>query len=97
MNIFNKLKKFIISFLDPKKRLDEGKKSEIKIEKIDNFIDSLQKNTQNHFYKNEILKEIDKNPNLIDTLSYSRLVQLNQLYSEKIAELENKLKIIENK
>ena len=39
-------------------------------------------------YKNEILDEIERNPELIDKLSYERLVKLNQLYDEKITELE---------
>ena len=38
--------------------------------------------------KNEILDEIERNPELIDKLSYERLVKLNQLYDEKITELE---------
>ena len=37
---------------------------------------------------NEILDEIERNPELIDKLSYERLVKLNQLYDEKITELE---------
>lgn len=32
-----------------------------------------QNNTKNVLQKKEILKEVDKNPNLIDTLSYKRL------------------------
>ena len=57
-------------------------------EDLHETIDSLQKDTQNHLYKNEILDEIERNPELIDKLSYERLVKLNQLYDEKITELE---------
>ena len=92
MNIFNKLKNFIGSIIKPQKRLTEGTKLDSSIVKINNFIDSLQKDTKNHLYKEEIIDEITKNPSIIDSLSYKRLVQLNQLCSEKINELELKIK-----
>ena len=96
MNIFYKLKKFIMSILKPQKQLAEGEKHEDTAVKVDNYIDSLQKNTQNNLYKKEILEEIDKNPHLIDTLSYKRLKQLNQIYEERINELELMLKMLKN-
>lgn len=96
MNIFYKLKKFLMSILKPQKKLNEGKKQESTIVKVDNYIDSLQKNTKNNLYKKEILEEIDKNPNLINSLSYTRLKQLNQIYEERINELEIKLKMLKN-
>ena len=96
MNLFYKLKKFIMSILKPQKQLTEGKKHEDTAVKVDNYIDSLQNNTKNDLQKKEILKEVDKNPNLIDTLSYKRLKQLNQIYEERINELELKLKMLKN-
>ena len=97
MNIFYKLKKFIMSIFKPQKQLTEGEKQENVIVKVDNYIDSIQNSTKNDLYKKEILEEIDKNPSLIDTLSYKRLKQLNQIYEEKINELELKLKMLKNK
>lgn len=96
MNIFYKLKKFIMLIFKHQKQLTEGEKNEDTSVKVDNYIDFLQKNTQNHLYKKEILKEVDKNPSLIDTLSYKRLKQLNQIYEERINELELKLKMLKN-
>ena len=96
MNIFYKLKKFIMSILKPQKKLTEGEKHEDTAVKVDNYIDSLQNSTKNDLQKKEILKEVDKNPNLIDILSYKRLKQLNQIYEERINELELKLKMLKN-
>ena len=42
------------------------------------------------------LQEVEKNPSLIDNLSYKRLKQLNQIYEERINELELKLKMLKN-
>ena len=96
MNIFYKLKKFIMSILKPQKQLTEGKKQENTTVKVDNYIDSLHNNTKNDLQKKEILKEVEKNPSLIDNLSYKRLKQLNQIYEERINELELKLKMLKN-
>ena len=96
MNIFYKLKKFIMSILKPQKQLTEGEKQENTAVKVDNDIDSLQNSTKNNLQKKEILKEVDKNPSLIDNLSYKRLKQLNQIYEERINELELKLKMLKN-
>ncbi len=96
MNLFYKLKKFIMSILKPQKKLTEGEKHEGTAVKVNNYIDSLQNSTKNDLQKNEILKEVDKNPNLIDILSYKRLKQLNQIYEERINELELKLKMLKN-
>lgn len=92
MIILDRFINFLKSFFTRPKTLSEGQNIKSNKQKIDNFIDSLQKDTQNHLYKKEILDEIDKNPNLIDSLSYTRLVQLNQLYEERIKKLEAKLK-----
>ena len=96
MNMFYKLKKFIMSIFKPQKKLTEGEKQENTTVKVNNYIDSLQNSTKNDLQKNEILKEVDKNPNLIDILSYKRLKQLNQIYEERINELELKLKMLKN-
>ncbi len=96
MNIFYKLKRFIMSILNHQKKLTEGEEQENTTVKVDNYIDSLQNSTKNDLQKREILEEIDKNPHLIDTLSYKRLKQLNQIYEERINELELKLKMLKN-
>ena len=85
MKIIDKIIDFVKSIFIHPELLVETKVSE---QKINNFMESLQKDTQNHLYKNEILDEIERNPELIDKLSYERLVKLNQLYDEKITELE---------
>ena len=54
-------------------------------------MDTLQKDSKKYFNKKSILNEINKNPDLINTLSYSRLVQLNEIYEEKINELEKRI------
>lgn len=96
MNIFYKLKKFIMSILKPQEQLAEGEKHEDTAVKVVNYIDSLQNSTKNDLQKKEILEKIDKNPNLIDSLSYNRLKQLNQIYEERINELELKLKMLKS-
>ena len=87
INFFNKI---INSMKNKQKRLNSGNNNN-DIKEIDNFMNLLQKDTKEHFNKKEILELVDKNPNLIDSLSYERLVQLNKLYEEKITELEKKL------
>ena len=96
MNIFYKLKKVVMSIFKPQKQLTEGEKQENNEVRVNNYIDSLQNSNKNDLQKKEILKEIDKNPHLIDTLSYKRLKQLNQIYEERINELELKLKMLKN-
>ena len=93
MSIFYKLKNFILSIFNSTKRLNEGIENESNIKRIDNFADSLQKDVQKKIQKKDILNEIDNNPDLIDTLPYTRLVQLNRLYEERIKELENIIKM----
>ena len=87
-NIISYLKRIFIK----QKKLNSGNfETEILIKSDNNFIDSLKNDNKKYFNKKSILEEINKNPNLIDTLSYSRLVQLNSLYEEKINELKTKI------
>ena len=88
MKIIDKIIDFVKSIFIHPEPLVEGQKTKVSEQKINNFMESLQKDTQNHLYKNEILDEIERNPELIDKLSYERLVKLIQLYDEKITELE---------
>lgn len=88
MKIIDKIIDFVKSIFIHPELLVEGQETKVSEQKINNFMESLQKDTQNYLYKNEILDEIERNPELIDKLSYERLVKLNQLYDEKITELE---------
>jgi len=83
MKIIDKIIDFVKSIFIHPELLVEGQETKVSEQKINNFMESLQKDT-----KNEILDEIERNPELIDKLSYERLVKLNQLYDEKITELE---------
>ena len=84
MKIIDKIIDFVKSIFIHPELLVEGQETKVSEQKINNFMESLQKDTQNHLYKDEI----ERNPELIDKLSYERLVKLNQLYDEKITELE---------
>ena len=99
MNILEKLKLIIRNFFSQEKRLKiSTRENETKADIVKNnrFNELLKEDTKNHFNKNEIIDELEKNPNLIYKLSYTRLVQLNQLYYEKIKELEKRLELCES-
>ncbi len=95
MNFINNIKIILGRiFCKTKKLPEEQVKIELnndKVKKID-FHKELKENTDKYFNKMEILEEIEKKPELIYTLPYQRLVQLNELYEERINELELKLK-----
>ncbi len=76
-------------FMKPK-MLDTAKKQENNIPK-NNTINSIKKGGKDFINKRKILKEIDKNPELIDTLPYARLVELNKIYEERIKELKTEI------
>lgn len=87
-NIIEFFKKF---FIRPK-QLKSGEFDEnVNNNQEESFMNSLKKDNKEYLNKKSILDEIDKNPELIDKLSYSRLVQLNSLYEEKINELKIKI------
>ena len=88
MNILEKIKNVIYNLFHTQKRLDEGKDKKEDIPQIENSFQSLLKDTKDYQNKKELLDMISKNPSIIDTLSYERLVQLNAIYDEKIAELK---------
>ena len=99
MNILEKLKLIIRNFFSQEKRLKistRENETQADIVKNNRFNELLKEDTKNHFNKNEIIDELEKNPNLIYKLSYTRLVQLNQLYDEKIKELEKRLELCES-
>ena len=87
-NIINYFKRIFVK----QKKLNSGILEKVTLNKKENtFMDSIKKDSKGHFNKKSILDEINKNPDLIDTLSYSRLVQLNCLYEESINELKTRI------
>lgn len=96
MSILEKIKNVIHNLFYPQKRLAEGKNEKESMTLIDNSFKSLQKDTKDYQNKKELLDMISKNPSLIDSLSYERLVQLNAIYDEKIAELKLELEMKKN-
>lgn len=87
-NIINYFKRIFVK----QKKLKSGILEKDTLNKKENtFMDSIKKDSKEYLNKKSILDEINKNPDLIDTLSYSRLVQLNSLYEERISELKTKI------
>ena len=87
-NIINYFKRIFVK----QKKLNSGILEKDTLNKKENtFMDSIKKDSKEYLNKKSILDEINKNPDLIDTLSYSRLVQLNSLYEERIIELKTKI------
>ena len=92
MKIFENIIKYLKKIFSSQKNLNSGEKEQENLINEKNiFKDSLQRKSKENLNKKRILDEINKNPNLINTLSYSRLVQLNNLYEERISELERKI------
>lgn len=87
-NIINYFKRIFVK----QKKLNSGILEKDTLNKKENtFMDSIKNDSKEYLNKKSILDEINKNPDLIDTLSYSRLVQLNSLYEERISELKTKI------
>lgn len=92
MKILKKIIDFIKNVFSNQKKLTKGKtENNENINKKNDFIELLQKDQKEYTDKNKILEEINKNPEIINKLSYTRLVQLNSIYEEKIKELNIKL------
>lgn len=93
MIIIENIIKFFKKIFVPQKKLNSGiLENDVSTKKENSFIDSIQKENKEYMNKKSILDEINKNPALIDTLSYSRLVQLNSLYEERINEIATIIK-----
>ena len=58
MKIIDKIIDFVKSIFIHPELLVEGQETKVSEQKINNFMESLQKDTQNQLYKNEILDEI---------------------------------------
>ena len=90
-NIFNKFINFFIKLF---KRKDEivyiAEKSVVNTEKEkNNFKLELQQEVETNNKKEDIINQIESNPDLIYQLSDERLIQLIELYDEKILKLDN--------
>ena len=99
MNIINKLKYFLKRIFSSQKMIDSPcyEKSFVKNNSKEEFLDSIQKDIKTNLNKKQILNDIDKNPDLINHLSYTRLVQLNQLYVDRISEINIEIQTLKNK
>lgn len=92
MKIFENIINYFNRIFVKQKKLNSGSFEKDVLNKKENtFMDSVKKDSKEYLNKKSILDEINKNPDLIDTLSYSRLVQLNSLYEERISELKTKI------
>lgn len=92
MKIFENIISYFKRIFVKQKKLNSGILEKDTLNKKENtFMDSIKKDSKEYLNKKSILDEINKNPDLIDTLSYSRLVQLNSLYEERISELKTKI------
>ena len=93
MKVIENIINYFKSKFSKQKKLTSGEfNKEIKDDNNENsYMDLLRKESKQYFNKISILDEINKNPELIDTLPYTRLVQLNEIYSERINELERKI------
>lgn len=92
MNIFERILNYFKRIFSRQKMLPSGEvEQDLLSNKENTFIDLLQKENKDYINKQKILDMIDKNPDLINTLSYERLLQLNSIYEEKINELKIKI------
>lgn len=92
MNIFERILNYFKRIFSRQKMLPSGEvEQDVFSNKENTFIDLLQKENKDYINKQKILDMIDKNPDLINTLSYERLLQLNSIYEEKINELKIKI------
>lgn len=92
MKLFQNIINFFKRVFVKQKKLNSGVLEKSTLNKKENtFMDSIKKDSKEYFNKKNILEEINRNPQLIDTLPYSRLVQLNSLYEERISELKAKI------
>lgn len=92
MKIFEDIFNYFKRIFKKQKKLNSGfYEKDTLIKKENSFMTLLKKDSKDYINKKNILDEINKHPDLIDTLSYSRLVQLNSLYEERINELKIKI------
>ncbi len=95
MNILKEIQSFFGRIFSKTKRLEAGNKEIDNNEKRNSkkkFMNTLKEDTKKQASKEQILEAVEKNPELLYTLSYKRLTQLNEIYEEKIKELKEKIK-----
>ena len=89
---------FIMSFYVFYKNIEkENTKLENKNVFQDNSIEEMRKLSEDVKLEEDILELIEKKPELIDTLSFERLIELNDLYDKKIEETEKEVAKLEQK
>lgn len=97
-NIFNKFISFFRKIFWRKNKTSEVENKYV-IENTDTkeeFKMRLQKEVKENNKKEEIIRKIEENPNIIYELSDERLSQLLELYDEKILKLDNDILELNN-
>lgn len=100
-NIFSKLKEFIIKIFKKDKVLELQESAFVetnkKVELEDGLDKVLKKEMQDYENKSSIIETVNTNPDVLENLTTERLIQLNQMYDEKIAEARRELEELKRK
>ncbi len=100
-NIFSKLKEFIIKIFKKDKVLELQESAFVetnkKVELEDGLDKVLKKEMQDYENKSSIIETVNTNPDVLENLTTERLIQLNQMYDEKIAEARRELDELKRK
>ena len=95
--IFNKIKEIVFKVFEPKKTINNNAaqkskdaekelvSSQSKLNSND-IVNMLKEENKKQKTKDDIIDAIEEHPEILDTLPVQRLVELNQLYDEKIKE-----------
>lgn len=91
---FSKIKKFWKSLFSKKTSndnfIEETKEEHVK-ETVPSFKQTIQEDVNNIENKTNIIEEIEKNPDLIYSLSKEKLKELIKLYDEEIAKVDKEI------
>lgn len=101
-NFFSKLKEFILRLFRKDKKLELEESTSLntdeKEEKLDDeFNKTLKKEIEDYENKASIIETVNMNPDVLENLSTERLIQLNQMYDEKILEARRELEELKRK
>ena len=104
-SFFSKLKAFLQKIFKKNRKLELPQENHIlennRIEKQSKekhqFENSLQKEIRDYNNKESIIEIVEKNPEIMQTLPLERLVQLDQMYDEKIIKAKNELEGLKRK
>jgi len=99
---FEKIKNFFLDIFSMKKveinKVEENnleKNNEIKEREQINYFEEMKEVSKKEHIKQDIVSIIDKNPELIKTLSLLQLKELNKIYKKIIEEIEKNIKKLE--